>query len=167
MVKWQRKPIIQWIVCLYSTVVWFISYVSVSLIFEQHANDGHPDEYGAAHLCYLWCLLVYLIFCHATSPFFLTMKWCNGEMIPDGAVMMVILFGRGDSICALYWFFLLEWIPPPPGQFSWAKIVVGSNLVFPGQNYGGHVPGDGTVNFRSPGQLLTTLDTLLGQKLSR
>ena len=54
-----------------------------------------------------------------------------------------------------------------PGQFSWATIVVGTNFVFPGKNIGEMsrvtVPGDGTVNFRSPGQLLTTLDTLLGR----
>ena len=53
----------------------------------------------------------------------------------------------------------------PPGQLSPRTIVVGANFVFPGQNPGGH--GDGPGSFRSPGQQLTTLDTLLGRKFSR
>ena len=83
------------------TLAWVISYISVYLIFYQHANDVHPDKYGASHLCYLWCLLICLIFCCATSLFPLIVKWCNCEMIPDGAVLMVILFHRGNSICTL------------------------------------------------------------------
>ena len=101
MAKWWRKSIIQWIVWLDSTVAWVISHVSVYLIFDHHANDGHPDEYREAHLCYLWCLLVYLPFYRSTSTFFLMVKWCNDEMISDGASMMVILFFCGNSICAL------------------------------------------------------------------
>ena len=78
------------------TFAWVISYVLVSLIFDQHANDGHTDKYGAAHMCYLWCLMVYLLFCNATSPFSSMAKWCNGEIITDGTVMVVRLFFRSD-----------------------------------------------------------------------
>ena len=108
MVKWRRKPIIQLIVWLDLTVAWVISYVSVSLIFGQHTNDGHPDEYGEDHLFYLWCLLVYILLWRATYTFFLMVKWCNGEMVSGGAVMMVRLFCRGDSIRALELILSLE-----------------------------------------------------------
>ena len=64
--------------------------------FVQHANDVHPDHCGATHLCYIWCLLLYLILCLFTFPFTLMLKWCNGEMIPDGEVMMVRQFCCGD-----------------------------------------------------------------------
>ena len=53
------------------------------------------------------------------------------------------------------------------GQFSWEKIVAEANFVFLGQNHEGHVPGDGPGSFCFPGQLLTTLDTLLGRKFSQ
>ena len=43
----------------------------------------------------------------------------------------------------------------PPGKFSWEKIFIGSNFVFPGQNNVGHVPWDGPRSFRSPVQHLT------------
>ena len=66
------------------------------LDFFQRANDDHPDEYGVAHLCYLLCLLVSLIFYFFISIFYPMVKWCNEEMITDGAVMMVIIFRRGD-----------------------------------------------------------------------
>ena len=100
-VKWWRISIIQWIVWLDSTVAWVISYVLVSLIFEQHANDVYPDKYGEARLCYLWCLLVYLLFCHVTFPFSPMMKRCNVEMVPDDAVMMVRIFWCRGSILVL------------------------------------------------------------------
>ena len=45
------------------------------------------------------------------------------------------------------------------------EIVVGANFVIPGQNPWGHVPEDSPVSFRSPGKLLTTLDTLLRRKI--
>ena len=51
-----------------------IRYVLVSLIFDQHANYGHIDEYGADHLCYICCLLVYLLFCCFTSHFSMMVK---------------------------------------------------------------------------------------------
>ena len=129
MLKWWKKSIIQWIVWLDSTVVWVIKYVSVYLIFYQDANDGHPDEYGGDHLFYLWCLLVYILLWRATYTFFLMVKWCNGEMVSGGAVMMVRLFCRGDSIRALELILSLEWIFFPV-QFSCAKIVVGENFIF-------------------------------------
>ena len=122
MAKWWRKSIIKWIIWLDLTIAWVISYVSVSLIFYQHSNDEYPNDYGEAHLCYLWCLLFYLPLCRVTSPFSPMMKWCNGEMIPDGAVMVVRLFRRGDSILALEWLLSLEWISPrdncPGGKLS-------------------------------------------------
>ena len=66
--------------------------------FVQHANDVHPDHCGATHLCYIWCLLLYLILCLFTFPFTLMLKWCNGEMIPDGAAMMVRQFRCGKFV---------------------------------------------------------------------
>ena len=69
--------------------------------FDQNANDGYPDEYGTAQLCYLWYLLVYVIFWHVTSKFSPIAKWCNGEMIPDSAVIMVRLFCHVISILVL------------------------------------------------------------------
>ena len=55
----------------------------------------------------------------------------------------------------------------PLGQFSSKKIVVGADLVSPGKRTRGNVPVDGPGSFSYPGQLLTTLDTLLGRKISR
>ena len=53
-------------------------YFSDSLIFDENGNDGHPDKYRVDHLCYPWCLLVYFLFCHVTSPF---LKLWNGVMV--------------------------------------------------------------------------------------
>ena len=131
--KWWRKSTIKWIIWLDLTVAWFISYVSVSLILYQNTNDGHPDKYGVDHLCYLWCLLVYLLFYRSTSPFSTMVKYCDGEMIPDGAVMMVRLFR--PTVQFWRWSeFIVGVNFVPPGQLSWGTIFVGENFFFPGKN---------------------------------
>ena len=81
---------------LYLTVPWVVSQALVSLIFTQNSNNSHPDDYGVDHLCRLWCLMVYLLFCIVDVLSFLLLEWYNHEIIPDGAVMMVILFSCGD-----------------------------------------------------------------------
>ena len=73
----------------------------------------------------------------------------NGEMVKNP-----------NAICALEYIFF-------PRKIVLEKTIVGEIFVFPGQNPRGHVTGDGTWSFCSPGQLLTTFDTLLGRKLSR
>ena len=126
--KWWRKSRVQWIMWKDLTVPWVIRSVLISLIFTQHANDNHPDDYLAAHLCcYLWCLLVYLLFCLATSPFF-SDGW-SGVMVRW--FMMVQRLWRDifvaeilpSAICDQQ---LLEWIPPPGTMFQ---------VIFPGTQY--------------------------------
>ena len=163
MVKWWRNSIIKWIVSLDLTVAWVISYVSVSLIFYQNDNDVNTDDYGEDNLCYLWCLMVYLLLCNATSQFSMMAKWCNDEIIPDGSVMMVRLFRRRDSILVLVWILSLEWMLSP------RKIFLGDNcfehISSSLDKTCGTYPVGRYREFFSPGKKLTTIDTLLGCKL--
>ena len=89
--------------------------------------------------------------------------WCNGYMVKfsngesflwgdisiNGEMVKML-----NAICALEWFFSLEWIFSP-GMLSWGTIVAGDNFFFPVNYPGGHVPGDFPGRFLSPG---TTLD---------
>ena len=92
MVKWWRKSIIQWIVWLYLTVPWVFRFGLVSLLFIHNANDSHPDDYGESRLCYLWCLMFYPLFCLVIFPFFPMLKWCNVDIIPYSADIIVRRF---------------------------------------------------------------------------
>ena len=130
-----------------------------SLLDFRTARQWWPSwkVWGISHMLYMVSAgLPPILSCHLSI--FLMVKWCNGEMIRDGAAMMVRLFCCGNSICALEWIFPRE---NCPGQ----KIVVGENSVLSGKNPGGHVVGDGPRIFRFLGQLLKTLDTQLGRKL--
>ena len=51
---------------------------------------------GQLTFFYLWYLLVYLLLCRVTSLFYTMVKWCNGEMLPDGSGMMVRLLRPDD-----------------------------------------------------------------------
>ena len=94
-------------------------------------------------------------------------KFSNGESFFWGHISINgEMVKRWNSICALEWFFLLEWIFSP-GMLSWGTIVAGDNFFFLENYPGGHVPGYFTGSFCPQGQHLTTLDTLLGRKLSR
>ena len=72
-------------------------------------------------------------------------KWFNGDMIPDGAAMMVRLFYHGNSICILEWILLLERFFYP-GKLSWGTIIVAEYILssrdsIPRYMSGGIVPG--------------------------
>ena len=77
------------IVYLYLTVDWITISDLVSFPFIQHANDGDPDDYGVANLCYLWFLIIFIIFFPVTFMYYPMDKWCNSEMVTDGGAMMV------------------------------------------------------------------------------
>ena len=71
------------------TVGWVIISALVSLTFIHPANDGDTDDYGAAHLYYLWILLVSLLLCLLNFMSSLMYRLCNDDMITDGAEMTV------------------------------------------------------------------------------
>ena len=77
------------------TVDWFIISALVSLGFIQHFNTCDPDDNRSARIFYLGekvILLISLIFGLSTFLSFLMAKWCNGEIISDGGVMVVQRF---------------------------------------------------------------------------
>ena len=92
MEKWWRKSIVKCILWWNLTVRWVISSDLVFLLFIQNSNDSYRENYGEANLCYLCYLPVSLLFCIFTFLFSPMEKWCNCEMIPDGAVMLVRQF---------------------------------------------------------------------------
>ena len=137
-----------------------------SLLYFWPARQLWPSwrVWGSSHVLYLVSAgLPPILSCHLSV--FPMVKWFNGEIIPDGAVMMVRLFCCGDSICVLEWILLLEWFFSPGtiflgGNCGWSEFPLHEG------NPGGHVPGDVLGSFLPPGKLLTTLDTILGRKLS-
>ena len=54
----------------------------------------------------------------------------------------------------------------PGDNFPWGKLLLEKILSYR-ENHGGNLPGDNPGSFRSLGQLLTTLDALMGRKLYR
>ena len=96
MVKWWRKKwMVKWTVWWYLNVSWVISSSLVSLNFIQYTNDGNTYNYREARIYYLWLPLVSLIFYLFTFLYSLLVKWCDGEIIPNVAVMMVRRFCSG------------------------------------------------------------------------
>ena len=124
--KWWRKSIVQWIMWWDLTVTWVISSDLVSLILIQHPNDIHPDYYGEAHLCYLWCLLFYLILCLVNFPFLRNGElmwwwddswWCSND---GEAILLRQIFHQQFAL----WSEFFHWTEFCP---SWREAVVISN----------------------------------------
>ena len=76
--------------------------------------------------------MVYLIFCHTTSPFLSMVKWCNGEMITDGAATTVRQFCYGI-------FSIRNFVIGLPGDISWDNILV--HLVAQDNSQDANCPG--------------------------
>ena len=100
--------------------------------------------WGISHLLYLvYDGLPHILLCHLSV--FPMAKWCNGEIIPDGAVMMVRLFRRGNLICALKWILSLDWTPPPQNNCTGRQLKLELISSFrdrvPGDMSRGAVPG--------------------------
>ena len=79
-------------------------------------------------------------------------QWLNGEKLKCNLRVGVNFFVRVNFV--------------PGDNFPGGKLLL-EKISSYRENHGGNLPGDNPGSFRSLGQLLTTLDTLLGRKFPR